>query len=115
MSGLRLSQQQKNKDIFNKDLDYKDYFYMQTKEDKEFELRELWIKTRKQRLESSMSQKHKVEFASLNKEISDLIRSIRRQIDKYLVKNSLPPHFGNYIRFYDKEELLYDAEKTSIR
>ncbi len=101
---------EKYKDIFNKDLDYKDYFYMQTKEDKEYELRELWIKTRKQRLETSMSLKHKTEFASLNKEISDLIRSLRRQIDKYLVKNSLSPHFGNYIRFYDKEELLFDAE-----
>lgn len=83
---------------------------MKTKDDKEYDLREIWIKTRKQRLESSMSQKYKNEFATLNKDISDLIRSLRRQIDKYLVKNSLPPHFGNYIRFYDKEELLYDAE-----
>ncbi len=83
---------------------------MQSNEDKEIHLRELWIKTRQKRLESSTSQAHKIEFTKINKEISDLIRSVRRQIDKYLLNNNLPPYFGNNIRFYDKEEFLFDAE-----
>ena len=101
---------EKFKDIYNKDTEYKNYFYMQSNEDKEIQLRELWIKTRQKRLESSTSQSHKVEFTKINKEISDLIRSVRRQIDKYLLSNNLSPYFGNNIRFYDKEEFLFDAE-----
>jgi hypothetical protein len=101
---------EKFKDIYNKDAEYKNYFYMQSNEDKEIHLRELWIKTRQKRLESSTSQAHKIEFTKINKEISDLIRSVRRQIDKYLLNNNLPPYFGNNIRFYDKEEFLFDAE-----
>jgi len=99
-------------DIYNKDLDYKNYFYIESLEDKEIVLKEQWLKSRKERLEGSisLSSQYKSDFTRISKEISNLIRSIRRQIDKYLMKNNHPVYFGNNIRFYDKDELVYDAE-----
>lgn len=107
-----LSPIDKSTDIFNKDLEYKNYFYIESLEDKEIHLKEQWLKSRKQRLEASVSSssQFKSDFTKINNEISELIRSIRRQIDKYLIKNNHPIFFGNNIRFYDKEELIYDAE-----
>ena len=88
---------------------------MQSNIDREIYLRELWLKNRNNRIESiigslSSDNKYKKDFLSINKSISNTIRSIRRQIDKYLLNNKQKPVFNHNIRFYDKEEILYDAE-----
>jgi len=70
----------------------------------------MWVKTQEKRLIAEKSDEYKSDFFELRKEISNIIRDLRKQIDQYLIKNNYPVVFGNKIRFYDKEEFLYDAE-----
>ena len=106
---------EQNKDLFSKDIEYKNFFFIQSNIDREIYLRELWLKNRNSRIESLVGEtkstnKYKEDFITINRTISNTIRSIRNQIDKYLLKNKQKPVFGHNIRFYDKEEILYDAE-----
>eukprot|EP00340_Litonotus_pictus_P001085 CAMPEP_0170516848 /NCGR_PEP_ID=MMETSP0209-20121228/2972_1 /TAXON_ID=665100 ORGANISM="Litonotus pictus, Strain P1" /NCGR_SAMPLE_ID=MMETSP0209 /ASSEMBLY_ACC=CAM_ASM_000301 /LENGTH=667 /DNA_ID=CAMNT_0010801909 /DNA_START=57 /DNA_END=2056 /DNA_ORIENTATION=+ len=107
-----LKDSEKGINLFQKDLEYKKYFYTESLKDKEVRLRELWLKTKTNRDASNISENptFKPEFLEIRKDISNLIRSLRRNIDQYLIKNGVPPYFGNKIRFYDREEFLYDSE-----
>lgn len=70
------------------------------------------MKKKKSILSSNVDNKpeNKDKFIDIKKEISNHIRSLRRQIDQYLIKNRKQAFFKNKIRFYDKEQILYDAE-----
>ena len=70
------------------------------------------MKKKKSILSSNVENKseNKDKFYDIKKEISNHIRSLRRQIDQYLIKNRKQAFFKNKIRFYDKEQVLYDAE-----
>ena len=107
-----LPHSERETNLFQKDLEHKKYFYTEGLNEKESRLRELWFTTRKKRFESNISNnpKHKEKFIVIRKEISNLIKDLRRKIDQYLIKNRKPVFFGTKIRHYDKEEFLYDAE-----
>lgn len=81
-------------------------------EEKELRLRDAWLKSKERRMEVSVGKRIESSEESLEvrKEITSIIRSLRRQIDQYLVKNKKPIYFGTRVKFFDKKEFLYDAE-----
>lgn len=103
---------EKGENLFQRDIDYKKYFYIESLEERELRLRDIWLRNKEKRIEMNAQEKlnESKQNLEIRKEISDIIRGLRRQIDQYLLKNNKPIYFGNRIRFFDKEEFLYDAE-----
>lgn len=107
-----LNEIERGQNLFYKDLEYKNFFYVEALKDKEMRLKEMWLTNKKNRLsvKAGEENKHQPKLFEIRKEISGLIRDIRRLIDQYLMKNRKPIFFGRNIRFYDREDVLFDSE-----
>jgi len=107
-----LNEIERGQNLFYKDLEYKNFFYVEALKDKEMRLKEIWLTNKKNRLTVKVGEenKHQSNLFEVRKQISELIRDIRRLIDQYLMKNRKPIFFGRNIRFYDREDVLFDSE-----
>jgi len=101
-----------NKYMFDNDLLYDTYYYWEDLDQKEMRLRELWINSRKERLEQNMKRPEALskELTKLNDNISVLVRNLRRKIDQTLLKNRKHPIFGANYRYYKYDEFMLDSE-----
>jgi len=101
-----------NKYMFDNDLLYDTYYYWEDLDQKEMRLRELWINSRKERLEQNMKRPETLskELTKLNDNISVLVRNLRRKIDQTLLKNRKHPIFGANYRYYKYDEFMLDSE-----
>jgi hypothetical protein len=101
-----------NRYMFDNDLLYETYYYWEDLDEKEMRLRELWINSRKERLEKNINRPESLsrELQKLNDNISVLVRNLRRKIDQTLLKNRKHPIFGANYRYYKYDEFMLDSE-----
>ena len=101
-----------NKYMFDNDLLYETYYYWEDLDEKESRLRELWINSKKVKLERAIKypRLHMKDLDRLNDEIGELVRNLRRKIDQALLKNRKHPIFGSNYRYYKRDEFTLDSE-----
>lgn len=85
------------------------YQYLETLEEKEERLRKIWINSKKNLIDSKTFEKNK-NFLKINKEIIELIKSLRIKIDQNLLKNKKHPVFGTNYRHVSFDEFMVDAD-----